>query len=116
MNDIINKEELLGELDGDWEFLEESVEMLMEDAPNLLAEIKNGLAGNDTEMIWKNAHSVKSMVGNFSAKRAFDAAYHVEGLGRKGVAGEMDIAIASLESEVDLLIEALTDLLKTKQS
>jgi HPt (histidine-containing phosphotransfer) domain-containing protein len=114
MNDIFNKAELLEELDGDREFLEESVEMLVKDAPNLLAEIKNGLAENDTEAIWKNAHTLKSMVGNFSAKRSFEAAYQVESLGRKGNASEMNNAITHLESEVGLLVSALIELLENK--
>jgi len=114
MKDIINKEELLEELDGDWEFLEESIEMLIEDAPGLLADIKNGLTVNNTETIWQNAHTLKSMVGNFSAKRAVEAAYQVESLGRKGEVTEMNAAISHLDSEVDQLISVLTELLKNK--
>ena len=85
MSNIINKEALLEELDGDWEFLEESIEMLVEDAPSLLDDIKAGAAEKDSEAVWQNAHALKSMVGNFFADRAFEAAYQVESLGRKEV-------------------------------
>ena len=114
MNDIINKTELLEEIDGDWEFLEESVEMLMEDAPTLLTEIKNGLAAKDAEAIWQNAHTLKSMVGNFFAKRSFDAAYRVETLGRNGDISEVDMVILILEIEIQQLISALRDFLENK--
>ena len=114
MNDIINKTELLEEIDGDWEFLEESVEILMEDAPTLLTEIKNGLAANDAEAIWQNAHALKSMVGNFFAKRSFEAAHRVETLGRNGDISEVDMEILILEIEIQQLISALSNFLKNK--
>jgi two-component system, sensor histidine kinase and response regulator len=114
MSDIINKEELLEEIDGDWEFLEESVDMLNEDAPELLSEIKKGMDAKNTETIWQSAHALKSMVGNFAAKRSFDAAYQVESLGRNGDDSGMTDAVSHLESEVELLKTALKELLKNK--
>lgn len=114
MSEIINKEELLEEIDGDWEFLEESVDMLTEDAPALLSEIKEGLDTNNTETIWQSAHALKSMVGNFAAERAFDAAYQVESLGKNGDCSEMTDAVSHLETELELLKSALTELIKNK--
>ena len=114
MNDIINKTELLEEIDGDWEFLEESVEMLMEDAPTLLAEINKALSTKDAEAIWQNAHTLKSMVGNFSAKRASAAAYRIETLGRNDDISEVIKLVPILESEIKQLISALNDFLINK--
>jgi two-component system, sensor histidine kinase and response regulator len=114
MSDIIDKEELLEEIDGDWEFLEESVDMLNEDAPELLSEIKKGMDTNNSETIWQSAHALKSMVGNFAAKRAFDAAYQVESIGRSGDVSKINDAVAHLESEIDLLKSALLELIKNK--
>ena len=84
MTDVFDKQELLEELDGDREFLEESLEMLGEDAPALLDQIREGIENQDAEKISTSAHTIKSMVGNFCAPPAFEAALNVEKLGRGG--------------------------------
>ena len=107
MIDIIDKTELLEEIDGDYEFLNESFEMLEQDVPNLLAAIRTGLDCDDSEAIWTNAHTMKSMVGNFYAQPCFDAAYTVETQGRLGNLDGIDKPIETLEAELEKLLVAL---------
>jgi hypothetical protein len=49
MTDVFDRQELLDELDGDREFLEESLEMLDADAPRLIDQIRDGIEGGDAE-------------------------------------------------------------------
>ena len=111
MTDVIDKTELLEEINGDIEFLNESFEMLEEDAPTLLTAIRSGMESADAEAIWKNAHTMKSMVGNFYAQPCFDAAYTVETQGRQGNLEDIGNSIDVLETEMQKLLAALRDVL-----
>ena len=109
--DAFDREELLEELDGDWEFLEESVEMLKEDSVGLLAQIRTGMAAGDADTVWQGAHTIKSMVGNFAAGPAFATALAIETRGR---ANDLDGLVAQfekLESELQRLTSELEALL-----
>ena len=111
MTDVFDREELLEELDGDREFLEESLEMLDDDAPRLLEEIRAGMAQGDADAIRVGAHTIKSMVGNFCAQPAVEAALSLENLGRAGDLAKCDEGLQLLESEVSRLQQALHDFL-----
>jgi HPt (histidine-containing phosphotransfer) domain-containing protein len=110
-DDIFDKEELLEELDDDWEFLEESVEMLKEDSVGLLGKIRTGVEAHDAETIWQSAHTIKSMVGNFAAGPAFEAAYVVETRGRADDIDAISAQVDELETELQRLVSALEALL-----
>jgi two-component system sensor histidine kinase/response regulator len=111
MTDVIDKQELLEELDGDREFLEESVDMLRSDAPPLLEQIRDALQRGDCEAVSSSAHTLKSMVGNFCAQPAFDAALKVETIGRSGDLEQCSQPLESLQAEVGRLQKALRELL-----
>jgi len=107
MTDAFDKDELLEELDGDREFLEESLEMLDSDAPGLLKQIRDALESGDADAVSVAAHTLKSMVGNFCAPPAFEAALNVETLGRNGDLGGCAAGLVSLEHEVNRLQQEL---------
>lgn len=109
--EIFDKEELLEEIDEDWEFLRETVDMLREDGPKLIDKIRAAVAGSDSETVWQSAHAVKSMVGNFAAVPAFDAAYGIETRGRAGELDGIVTDVDKLEHEISSLVTALDNLL-----
>jgi HPt (histidine-containing phosphotransfer) domain-containing protein len=101
--DLFDKEALIEELDYDWEFLEKSIEILKEESGELLAQLREGLTTRDADAIWRGAHTVKSMVGNFFAEPVFELADTIETRGR---ATELE----GLENSVEELASALTNL------
>lgn len=107
MTEAFDRQELLEELDGDRDFLEESLEMLSADAPPLIDQIRDGVEKNAAEKIRIAAHTIKSMVGNFCAQAAFDAALHVETIGQSGDLTECAAGLASLENELERLQQEL---------
>lgn len=107
MTDVFDRQELLEELDGDREFLEESLEMLSADAPRLIDQIRDGIESNDAEKIRVAAHTIKSMVGNFCAPPAFEAALNLETIGRSGDLARCASGLPSLEDEVKRLQQEL---------
>ncbi len=111
MIQAFDKKDLLDELDGDREFLEESLEMFDQDAPKLLATIRDALGEGNADAVHVGAHTLKSMVGNFCAQPAFDVALKIETLGRQGDLASCQDEFKSLENEVNRLNKELHDLL-----
>ena len=107
MTEPFDKQELLEELDGDREFLVESVEILDEDAPQLLTELRQAIESGDASAAATAAHTVKSMVGNFCASPAHAAALAVETHGNSGDLGACRTGLTLLEQEVGRLQDAL---------
>jgi two-component system sensor histidine kinase/response regulator len=107
MTDVFDRQELIEELDGDREFLEESLEMLSADAPTLIEQIRAGIENNNAEAIRVAAHTIKSMVGNFCAPPAFEAALKLETIGQSGDLTLCPAGLASLEDEVKRLKQEL---------
>ncbi len=68
MTDAFDRDELMERLDGDVEFLAETVEILDEDGPTLLAEVRAAAAAREPERIASAAHAIKGMVSNFCAE------------------------------------------------
>ncbi len=113
MDQVFNEKELLEELDGDLEFLAESVEILDEDSAKLMEQLKQAFAEQDADTVAKTAHTIKSMVGNFSADPAFNAALAVETMGRNADLSLGAAAIEELESTIGQLQQALHEFLRS---
>jgi HPt (histidine-containing phosphotransfer) domain-containing protein len=111
MTETFDKQELLEELDGDREFLEESLAILDADAPQLLVKIHEALELGDTESIANSAHTFKSMVGNFCAEPAQQAALDLETKGRNGDLASCRISVVLLDQAAKQLQQALHKLL-----
>ena len=85
--------ELMERVDDDMEFLAETVEMLDDDAPGLIEQIRAAVAAGDAEALTHSAHTLKGMLGNFCAPAAFESARKLEFMGREndlaGAPGEL---------------------------
>jgi HPt (histidine-containing phosphotransfer) domain-containing protein len=91
-------------VDNDRELFDEIVRMFMEDSPALLQGIKEGLTTGNTEIVRRNAHTLKSQVAIFAAERARKLAERVEhSAGQdncKAAADELEIALLELHSAI----------------
>ena len=83
METVLGNEDLFQEIAG----------MFIESCSDYISKIKEGITRNDAGILEREAHSLKGAVGNFGAKEAYDAAYHLEKLGENG---EMATAAAGL--------------------
>jgi len=94
--------------------LQDLAQILTEEGPRLLGEIRHALADENCSELERAAHTLKSSVGLFGAQAAVDAACRLEAMGRdKALAGAED-ACAALESELEQLMPALTKLARTE--
>jgi HPt (histidine-containing phosphotransfer) domain-containing protein len=101
-------------VDDDIEFLGETVTMLDDDVPALLENIRVAAAERNAAALAKTAHTLKSMLGNFCASAAEEAARDLERMGRESRLDNVDVAVETLEYQTERLREALHLFLRMK--
>jgi CheY-like chemotaxis protein/HPt (histidine-containing phosphotransfer) domain-containing protein len=109
--DVFDLSKALEVVDGDMELFKEIADLFLENLPNNIAQIREGIAKGDANALEQAAHSLKGSVGNFGAKRAFEAAYRLEIIGREGRLAEADAALSKLEKELKDLDAAMKEAL-----
>ena len=77
--------------------------MFLENSADYMDQIQEGIAKNDALALARAAHSLKGSVGNFGAKRSFEAAYHLEKLGENGKLEGAEVALLELKKELAAL-------------
>jgi HPt (histidine-containing phosphotransfer) domain-containing protein len=116
MSEPFDQAELLDRVDGDAEFLADTIEILEEDAPPLLDEVGVAATAGDAERVAKAAHTLKGMLSNFCAEPARMAAERLEQMGRDGSIDGAQPALESLRSETDRLRSSLREFLGSLES
>jgi two-component system, sensor histidine kinase and response regulator len=92
---------------GDAELAEEVIGLLREEAPRLLAEVRQAALAGDGDQLFRAAHALKGAVSHFDADALTATASRLEGLGR---AGDLEAArrlLPGLEAGVACLIREL---------
>jgi HPt (histidine-containing phosphotransfer) domain-containing protein len=112
MSEIFDENELMDRVDGDREFLEETIAMLDEDSPSLLEQIRAAAASRDAEELAKAAHVLKGMLANFCAEPAEAAARKLEMMGREGQLVDVVAATDRVQHETGRLQESLHEFLR----
>jgi signal transduction histidine kinase/DNA-binding response OmpR family regulator len=107
---IINTVTLLAQVGGDIKFLSKVVDVFFETCPHHLSQIRDGITHQESEKVQDAAHALKGVLGSLQAQAAFEAAWQLEKLGRRGNLCEAEQALACLEQEIDLLKPMLIEL------
>ena len=115
MSEEFDEQALMERLDDDVEFLEETTQMLDDDAPGLLEEIRSAAASGNADALVKPAHTLKGMLSNFCAASAEAAAREVEMMGREQRFADVAPAIEALQGQTDRLREALHKFLQDRE-
>ena len=99
-NDIFNASEAL-EIVGDRKDLFKKIaEIFLENLPGDIEKIRESIAGGDSNMLEKSAHSLKGSIGNFGSKRCYNAAYRLEQMGSENQLDLAEAAFKKLEEEL----------------
>ncbi len=93
-------------MDNDRELFEEIVRLFQSDAPVQMQHILQALVQGDSAAVQHAAHTIKGMVGIFSAERTVQAAARLEQLAASGslkpgaleAAAELEGAMAELQA------------------
>jgi HPt (histidine-containing phosphotransfer) domain-containing protein len=113
MAEVFDKNTLIDRVDGDTEFLAETVAMLDEDCPVLLEKIRTAAASRDAEELAHVAHTLKGMLANFCAEPAESAARELETMGREGRLAGVEAASDQVQRETGRLQGALHEFLRS---
>lgn len=84
MDDVIDAEAFLEQIDGDIEFLLETLEVLESEGRELVAELQSAAASGDIDGARTTAHTLKGMVSNFCAPPVEERARQIEAVARSG--------------------------------
>lgn len=107
-----DKAELLSRVDNDMTFLAETVQMLSDDGPALIAGLRSAIQAGDAAAVGRHAHSLKGMLANFCAPEAQSAALSLEKLGKAGDLSGAPEALAVAEQRVVALTRELGEFVK----
>jgi HPt (histidine-containing phosphotransfer) domain-containing protein len=103
MAPAFDHDELMDRIDGDFEFLEESMEMLDEDAGPLLEKVRAATRARDASALVSPAHTLKGMLSNFCAEAAEGTARELEMRGRENRLEGVDAVVDALDREITAL-------------
>jgi two-component system, sensor histidine kinase and response regulator len=110
--DVLDREALLERVNGDHELLAEVTEMLLRDAPKLIAEVRNALERRDRDGFGYAAHTLRGMLRNFSAGAAEEAAARLQALDAEREGARAEAACQSLEREIERLSTELAGMMR----
>ena len=116
MSGPFDREELMNRVDGDAEFLAETVAILDEDSPSMLDELRAAAAAGDAERLAMAAHAFKGMAANFCAEAVAATALRLEAMGRDGNVADAEATVATLVEEAAQLSHALHVLVESLQA
>ncbi|MFN3533361.1 MAG: Hpt domain-containing protein [Candidatus Brocadia sp.] len=111
---VFDKDEALGIIGDDEEFLKELAEMFINDFPEQISNIKKAIHIHDSNALEKSAHKLKGAVANFGEKAAWKEALRLEMMGRENKLGDVEEAYETLMKETERLVNALREFVKSK--
>jgi len=109
-----DEKELLERVDNDWDFLGDAVQMLADDGPNLLVDVRRCAEAGDAPGVGRTAHTLKGMISNFCAAEAQSGALAVEQIGKSGDLANIAPALQTLEHQLNALIADLNGFVATR--
>ncbi len=71
--------------DGDTELIVDLIEMFLEDGPDRVREVREGLETEDWERVERAAHSLKGSSGNLGASKVQDVSEALQLASRQGI-------------------------------
>jgi two-component system sensor histidine kinase/response regulator len=102
--------ELLKRVDGDTELLLELIELFQEQSTSVMAELNDGILSNDSGVVERAAHKLKSSIALFGAHSASDALASLEETARRGDLHQVEPIRDRAELELERLRTALIQL------
>jgi len=109
---VIGRDKLLRRVGGDLRLLRELVDIFLGALPEHLQRLREALAEEDIESLYKGAHYLKGSAGLFAAGPAVEAASQLDDLARSGVYDGLKAAVDVLEQELGRLEPALREILE----
>jgi HPt (histidine-containing phosphotransfer) domain-containing protein len=104
---VIDLEVVLERLNRNREMLAVLASFFLEDAPQVLERLHDGLRANSCSQVFANAHRLKGLASTFGPTPVAELAAEIETHGRNGDATKLPELTGQLDSEFVRLTEAL---------
>lgn len=91
-------------------FLVELIDLFLKDSPELIKEMRSGLAESDIERVRRAAHSLKSNSASFGADRLARVARELEMMAKNGTLDGAESRLLAVEAEYAQLLPCLEEL------
>lgn len=91
-------------------FLVELIEVYLNDSPQLIEQIRTGLAAGEVDTVRRAAHSLKSNSASFGANRLANAARELEMIAKGGTLDGAGAKLETVEAEFSQLLPVLAEL------
>ncbi len=111
---MFDESALVEQVDGDMEFLADTVGMLADDGPELIAQLRVAIDAGDAAGVGRIAHTLKGMISNFCAHETQSIAFELEKAGKANDLSAAAGLIERLAQQVDALIAELTEFIRTR--
>lgn len=105
--EILDIQGTMARFGGDKELFAEMTTMLLEDAPQLFAEVGRAVNEGDATAVRMKAHALRGVVAGCGGVRAAEAAQSLEDAGQQANLKGAATLLSALEAEVDLLMQAI---------
>lgn len=109
---IIDQALLLKAFDGDLDFMQEVVEVFLNDYPRLFADLRQAVQASNEDLLMRSAHSLKGMLKNFRADLAAEMAYDIEKRAKALNFENISAKIAALRDQVAEVDRNLRDIIR----
>ena len=106
----IDRVSLLERVEGDQELLTEMIHLFQEEAPTLLAAMRDALQRGDMVVLERSAHSLKGAVSNLSANATAAAALQLEQDAKNKDAESARGSLVEVERSVKQLLPLLAEI------
>ena len=110
--EIIDQALLLKAFDGDLDFMQEVVEVFLNDYPRLFADLRQAVQASNEDLLMRSAHSLKGMLKNFRADVAAEMAYDIEKRAKALNFENISAKIAALRDQVAEVDRNLRDIIR----
>ncbi|HSG69834.1 MAG TPA: response regulator, partial [Planctomycetaceae bacterium] len=103
----LDRDSIMKRLGGDEELFSSFIEVFLEDAPQLIEQVRSGIAEHDSNLVQRSAHSPRGLAANFNAESVIDLAARLENAGKEGNFSEANSLLPQLHHALDHLRETL---------
>ncbi|MFW5967078.1 MAG: Hpt domain-containing protein [Persicimonas sp.] len=106
---VVDWEEALDRVDGSRETLDELVEIFLEQWPQIMDEIEQGVARGEPETLRRAAHMLKGSASVFAARPVVDAADRLSSMAKADDFQGAEQALRDLQDEVERLVPVMQE-------
>jgi CheY-like chemotaxis protein len=103
----------LAQVEGDEKLLHEIVAIFVDEAPKLLAALRQAIASRNLEQVERTAHNLKGQLGYVGATAAAQKSRELEDSGHRGDLARAQRIVDELEKEITEVMESMRQAVQT---